>query len=27
MYVDMPEDLKRQREEYEQFLTWKENRK
>lgn len=27
MYVDMPDDLKRQKEEYEQFLTWKENRK
>lgn len=27
MYTDMPEDLKRQKEEYEQFLTWKENRK
>lgn len=27
IYVDMPDDLKRQKEEYEQFLTWKENRK
>ena len=27
MYVDMPDDLKRQKEEYEQFLSWKENRK
>ena len=27
MYTDMPEDLKRQKEEYEQFLNWKENRK
>lgn len=27
MYVEMPEDLKRQKAEYEQFLTWKENRK
>ena len=26
MYTDMPEDLKRQKEEYEQFLNWKENR-
>ena len=27
MYVDMPEDLKRQKAEYEEFLNWKENRK
>ena len=27
MYVDMPDDLKRQKSEYEQFLTWKESRK
>ncbi len=27
MYVEMPDDLKRQKTEYEQFLTWKENRK
>ena len=27
MYTDMPDDLKRQKEEYEQFLNWKENRK
>jgi len=27
MYVDMPEDLKRQKSDYEQFLTWKESRK
>ncbi len=27
MYTDMPEDLKRQKAEYEQFLNWKENRK
>ena len=27
MYADMPDDLKRQRAEYEQFLSWKENRK
>lgn len=27
MYVDMPDDLKRQKANYEQFLTWKENRK
>lgn len=27
MYTDMPEDLKRQKAEYEQFLIWKENRK
>ncbi len=26
MYVDMPEDLKRQKEEYEQFLNWRNNR-
>ena len=26
MYTDMPEDLKRQKAEYEQFLNWKENR-
>ncbi|MBB3185903.1 pyruvate dehydrogenase (acetyl-transferring) E1 component subunit alpha [Microbacter margulisiae] len=26
-YVDMPDDLRRQKLEYEQFLTWKENRK
>jgi pyruvate dehydrogenase E1 component alpha subunit len=27
MYVDMPEDLKKQKAEYKQFLNWKENRK
>ncbi len=27
MYVEMPEDLKRQKADYEQFLSWKENRK
>lgn len=27
IYVDMPDDLRRQKAEYEQFLTWKENRK
>jgi len=27
MYTDMPDDLKRQKAEYEQFLSWKENRK
>ncbi len=27
MYTEMPEDLKRQKAEYEQFLNWKENRK
>lgn len=27
MYVDMPDDLKRQKAEYEQFLSWKEKRK
>jgi pyruvate dehydrogenase E1 component alpha subunit len=27
MYVEMPDDLKRQKTDYEQFLTWKENRK
>ncbi|MGV8963839.1 MAG: pyruvate dehydrogenase (acetyl-transferring) E1 component subunit alpha [Candidatus Saccharimonadaceae bacterium] len=27
MYVDMPDDLKRQKSEYEQFLNWKEKRK
>jgi pyruvate dehydrogenase E1 component alpha subunit len=27
MYVDMPDDLKRQKADYEQFLSWKENRK
>jgi pyruvate dehydrogenase E1 component alpha subunit len=27
MYVDMPDDLKRQKSEYEQFQSWKENRK
>ena len=26
-YVDMPDDLKKQKADYEQFLTWKENRK
>lgn len=26
MYVDMPDDLKRQKEEYEQFLNWRSNR-
>lgn len=27
MYTDMPDELKRQRMEYEQFLSWKENRR
>lgn len=27
MYVDMPEDLKKQKADYEQFLSWKEKRK
>jgi pyruvate dehydrogenase E1 component alpha subunit len=27
MYIDMPDDLKRQKADYEQFLSWKENRK
>lgn len=27
LYVDMPDDLKKQKAGYEQFLTWKENRK
>lgn len=27
MYTDMPDDLKRQKAEYEEFLNWKENRK
>jgi pyruvate dehydrogenase E1 component alpha subunit len=27
MYVDIPDDLKRQKADYEQFLTWKENKK
>jgi pyruvate dehydrogenase E1 component alpha subunit len=27
MYVDMPDELDRQKSEYEEFLTWKENRK
>lgn len=27
MYVDMPDDLKKQKEEYQQFLAWKGNRK
>lgn len=27
MYVDMPDDLKRQKEEYEQFLSWRNNKK
>lgn len=27
MYTDMPDDLKRQKAEYEQFLSWKENRR
>ncbi|NLX80577.1 MAG: pyruvate dehydrogenase (acetyl-transferring) E1 component subunit alpha, partial [Proteiniphilum sp.] len=26
MYVDMPDDLKRQKQEYEQFLSWRNNR-
>lgn len=27
MYTDMPEDLMRQKDAYEQYLSWKENRK
>ena len=27
MYVEMPDDLKKQKEEYQQFLAWKGNRK
>jgi len=27
MYVDMPDDLRKQKADYEQFLTWKESKK
>jgi pyruvate dehydrogenase E1 component alpha subunit len=27
MYTDMPDELKRQKAEYEEFLNWKENRR